>query len=581
MLPHSKSSLAKILALFAKKWRLGLVVAIASLLAAGSESLGISLVMPLLASVAGAGSEQIETVRLIGEFSEVIGAANPVAVTCLLLAVAIILKGLMVVLHHWLSGEFAYGLGKHWQDLLFDKYMGAKFEFLAAEKQGQVLNNLLQEAPNAANTALLMVDLLSRLILVVFLVAMMLLIDWKLAISIVAAGGLVFGLAGRIGSGYSKRRGDERLELFQQRAVIATETIREIVLARTCSLENLLLSSFRSITASLVRVMVSVRLVSVLPTAFAESAVVILLCSVLYVTTDFDAERTRTLLPVLATIFLLAHRTFSNLSSLVAQSMKVYYRLPSVLLLHDLLATWVPQEPLGGARQFSRLETDITLESVGFGYNERETVFRDLSISFPKGKVTYVKGGSGVGKSTVARLLLGLVVPREGRIVLNGCDLSEYSLASWRSRIGYVAQECPVLNRTIMENIRLGNWDAQDREVEAAAERVGIGGFISGLPAGYDTVIGDNGVSLSGGQRQRVAIARALVRQPDVLIFDEITSALDVELEELLCETILAAAKNTTIIVISHRPTLMSIADHVVDLSREVGDELRRRKVPT
>jgi ABC-type multidrug transport system fused ATPase/permease subunit len=185
----------------------------------------------------------------------------------------------------------------------------------------------------------------------------------------------------------------------------------------------------------------------------------------------------------------------------------------------------------------------------------------------PKGKMTAVIGPSGIGKTTIADLVIGLLEPTTGEIVVNGRSLQEYNLRSWRNRLGYVSQDTVIFNTSVKENIRIGKIDAGDEEIENAAKGAAIFDFVMSLPRGFQTEVGDRGVKLSGGQRQRIAIARAILRDPDLYIFDEATSALDHESERLIQKSIEEVGQDKTVLVIAHRLSTIENADVVYDVS--------------
>jgi len=173
-------------------------------------------------------------------------------------------------------------------------------------------------------------------------------------------------------------------------------------------------------------------------------------------------------------------------------------------------------------------------------------------------------GSSGAGKSTIADLLLRLYDPSGGSIVADGKAINDYSLSSWRQRLGVVSQDTMLFTNTVRENIRFGRADAADADVEAAARLANAHEFIAALPDGYDTVVGEGGHGLSGGQRQRLALARAIIRQPEILVLDEATSALDSASEELIQKALEAFSRERTVLVIAHRLSTISRADQIL-----------------
>lgn len=208
----------------------------------------------------------------------------------------------------------------------------------------------------------------------------------------------------------------------------------------------------------------------------------------------------------------------------------------------------------------------IYFEDVTFHYPSRphQAALRDFSLQIDAGCTVALVGPSGAGKSTVFQLLLRFYDVQSGRIVLDGVPTRELMLDDLRHRIGIVPQDAVVFSSSALENIRYGRPDATDDEVKAAATAAFADGFITTLPQGYDTFLGERGVRLSGGQRQRIAIARAILKNPPLLLLDEATSALDAESERMVQAALESAMRGRTTLVIAHRLATVQKADQIV-----------------
>lgn len=218
-----------------------------------------------------------------------------------------------------------------------------------------------------------------------------------------------------------------------------------------------------------------------------------------------------------------------------------------------------------GDIDFKGLQQGLRLEDVRFRYAEDEPdVLKDLSFDIPKGTTVALVGRSGAGKSTTIDLLARLYDPTQGRIVVDGHDLRELNIRSWRHNISVVSQETFLFNQSAMENIRYGRLDATDEEVVEAAKQANAHGFVQGLPEGYQTILGDRGVRLSGGQAQRIAIARAILADPDLLLLDEATSSLDTETEREVQEALDRVSQDRTVVAIAHRLSTIRNADNIL-----------------
>ena len=229
------------------------------------------------------------------------------------------------------------------------------------------------------------------------------------------------------------------------------------------------------------------------------------------------------------------------------------------------------REPLvdaGGGEILDEVTGLVEFDGVGFAYPVRPEVevLDDVSLRLEPGRVVALVGPSGAGKSTVAAILLRLYDPKVGVIRLDGCDLRSLDARWLRTQIGTVAQEPVLFSTSVAANIRYGRPEASDAQVEAAARAANAHDFISELPEGYATEVGERGVRLSGGQKQRVAIARALLKDPPILILDEATSSLDAESESLVQDALERLMARRTSLVIAHRLSTVRSADRVVVL---------------
>jgi ATP-binding cassette, subfamily B, bacterial HlyB/CyaB len=239
----------------------------------------------------------------------------------------------------------------------------------------------------------------------------------------------------------------------------------------------------------------------------------------------------------------------------------------SMQRLGDILNT--PGETGSAQVVLPRIKGKVDIKDVYFRYNvDAPDVLHNVSLSIAPGEVVGVVGRSGSGKSTLTKLVQRLQVPRQGRVMIDDVDLSTVDTASLRRQVGVVLQENVLFSRSIRDNIALSDPVASIESVIEAATLAGAHEFISELPAGYDTLVGEHGSTLSGGQRQRIAIARALLSQPRILIFDEATSALDYESERAIQKNMAEICKGRTVIIIAHRLSAVRNADRIIVFER-------------
>jgi len=247
---------------------------------------------------------------------------------------------------------------------------------------------------------------------------------------------------------------------------------------------------------------------------------------------------------------------------------RIHLQVQQALVAGELLSQFLDTQPTvvdrPNAKPLLAFQQGIRLENVGMEYLPRQPVLHDINLTIPAGTVCALVGPSGGGKTTVINLLMRFYDPSCGRILVDGRDLRDIQIASWRQLTALVTQETLLFADTVANNIAHGRLTASREEIIAAATRAHAHEFIMKLPQGYDTQLSDRGQNLSGGQRQRIAIARAILRNPAILMLDEATNALDAESEILVQEALNDLMRGRTTIVIAHRLSTIKHADQIV-----------------
>jgi ABC-type multidrug transport system fused ATPase/permease subunit len=294
-------------------------------------------------------------------------------------------------------------------------------------------------------------------------------------------------------------------------------------------------------------------------------------------------------LPLLsqAAILLIGGRMVANGSLSIANYVRFNIYLAMLVMPLRALGMWIGQAQratASGERIFEVLDEPedikdapeagalppgaghVVFDGVTFGYDAGRPVLQDVSLELTAGRVVALIGHTGAGKTTLASLVPRFYDVQRGRVTIDGADVRDLKLTSLRSAIGVIAQDPFLFSATVRENISFGRADATAEEVERAARLAQAHEFVEALPDGYDTVIGERGITLSGGQRQRIAIARALVVDPRILILDDATASVDATTESRIREGLREAMRNRTTIIIAHRLSTIALADEVVVL---------------
>ena len=261
---------------------------------------------------------------------------------------------------------------------------------------------------------------------------------------------------------------------------------------------------------------------------------------------------------------------FASVRTILQFAEQFYRGITGVERFCEIVDTEPDIKDKKSAEDIGEVSGEIRFENVSFSYEEKgKTVLKGFNLDIKKGENLAIVGPSGAGKTTLCALIPRFYEPQEGKIFIDGKDISEVTMSSLRKSIGIVEQDVYLFSGTIRENIAYSKPDASDEEIENAARMAGAYEFISEFPEGMNTYVGERGVKLSGGQKQRISIARVFLKNPPVLILDEATSALDNESERLVRESLARLAMGRTTLTIAHRLTTIKNADRIIVLTDE------------
>lgn len=551
-------------------WQVGAFVVI-GVLASLLEGLGIGLMIPLLQ---GSGAPTGANGPVLGWLDRLTGLlptdSRTGSITALILA-AILLK---IVLAYAFTGLAAWIKSRVQHDVRTRAYrqiLALSQEYLDAQ-QGGVLLHTLTSAPLEAALGVyallwLVLNLCSLLVFSLLLMA----VAWKLTLTVVATLLVLSKFVRRVVGGV-KSLGKKNLGLQTDLSQQVKETLAGIRTVRAFGQESH--EAGRYAAASLASHRMELRqerLVS-LAHPLSEGLAAMALMGMVFL-----ALRTGFSLPVLATVVFMLFRLLPQIQSMNTQFAVILAKHASVVAVLDLMDRRGKPYPKAGSERFGGLAQGIRFEQVSFAYRGKaDPALENVDLEIPKGRTIAFVGPSGAGKSTLIHLLCRFYEPTGGRILVDGRDLAGFDLASWRERIALVSQDVHIFSGTVRDNIAYGRLDAGEGDIVAAGRRAHAHDFIMALPQGYDTLVGDRGLLLSGGQRQRLSIARAILREPDILILDEATNALDPISEAHIQAAIEELGRNRTVLVVAHRLSTIERADRIVVLDRgRVAEEGR------
>lgn len=435
--------------------------------------------------------------------------------------------------------------------------------FYARTRLGDIvsrINNDIAEVQRVSADSLL--ALLSNVVFLCGSVAIMLWLNWRLFLLSVALLPLsVIALRH-----YQRRLAVKVRSVRECSADIGSfliETLQGMRLAVTSAAEDHEVSRFRERNRRFIDALLGMQLTSYF-TAAAPGAILTLSTAALFLYGGKLVIDGAITIGTFVAIMAYHLRLLGPVQSLLSLHTNLVTGAVSLGRVFELLDAPVEVVERADAAPLGEVRGEITFENVSFRHDRETPVLDGVSFHVPGGGICAIIGPSGVGKSTIADLIVRLYDPDSGAIRLDGRDLRDMPLADLRRAIALVDQSPHLFHSSIRENIAYARTEATDEEIIDAARAAAIHDFIASLPEGYATMVGERGLALSAGERQRIALARAFLRRPKVLVLDEPTAALDVAAEQAISEALLRVMRGRTAIVITHRPSLTEIADQVI-----------------
>lgn len=538
-------------------WRSPLLIALMALVGLG-EGTSVALLLPLLSRI---GLVSAHTGGLaIGWLQSglaLVGASSAGAVLGAILAIALVQMALAVGLNWWIA-RIARQHQSRCQSELFRAIIGAKLSFILDRKSGELTGAIVTEGERLGMAYSITLAIIATLVAIVVYLVLSLLIAWQVTLGVMAfavVGGLAMGRLYRKSYATGSSIGPLNAALHS----ILNEQFASAKIIKATNSEARAAAQVDALVGRLER---AYTFLSFLPTtvrALLEFAALVGLSVTFVLGSGLLGVAIGNVIVVLA----LFARLFPRVTSLQAQMHYLNGFVHAIETVRRLqMQAQAEAERHGGADEALRiaLPSHLLVQGLDVSLGGRTVLHRiDLSVQMPG--MTALVGSSGAGKSTLMHALLGLVEPSAGSIRLGPHALASTPLGAWRRAIGYVPQETLLLHASVRDNIALANPAAAHAEVERAARRAHAHAFITALPRGYDTVIGDQGMKLSGGERQRLGIARALLTSPALLLLDEAMSALDAESERELLATLEHLRQEMAIVLVAHRLLAVRSAD--------------------
>jgi ATP-binding cassette, subfamily B, bacterial MsbA len=523
---------------------------------------------PPLAATSGVVDDVLRAT--VGAFLDSADKMGSLRNIILFILAAVTLKSVLV----WMSGQLGAQLQefvtRDLRDAFYRHLQRLPLGYYTQTRAGQILARVLQDTQA---TKALVVEIVTRSLqsgaTVVLTIVALVAISWELTLIALVIAPLLIALLQPLLR--KLRKGHRRLgNQYGEIASVVQESVSGIRLVKAFQAEPYEERRFVEASDRYARGMVRVTRIAALAQPITETVGTAIAVAILWIGARevlVDGALTGA---ALITFLILVMRMLQPLKQLSQVPTTAQQSLAAAERLFETLDTPTETARDRGTRQVAEFRSAVTFEGVSFAYEPGAApVLADVSFTARRGEVVALVGPSGAGKSTLVDLIPRFYEPTGGRILIDGVDSRDITLASLRSLTGIVSQDTVLFNDTVRSNIAYGRPGAySDAQVEAAARAANAHAFITDLPDGYDTVLGERGTRLSGGQRQRLAIARALLIDPPILILDEATSALDTESERLVQEAIERLLAGRTVFVIAHRLSTIEYADQILVLDR-------------
>ncbi len=539
--------------------------AVLLLLLTGSffQGIGLASLLPFLVM---ATSEKVEDPSPLVEFYhwvfEALGQEPNLGLLLLIMVAGTVLKSVFLFLGMMYVGYTVARVATGLREQLLKCIFNVKWSYFTHQPVGRIANSMSVDATRAGAAYLNAATFLVFAIQTAVYGAVALLVSWKLAVAALGVG-LIIAASLNFLTRMMRKAGIKQTKRTGELVTDLSDVLSSVKPLKAMAKQGHFAKLFNAKIAKL-RSALGKQVVSRYALTYLQDISVAIIGGLGFYAAWAYWNMPFSELMVMALLFF---QTVSSIGKVQKQFQKAVLFEPAYLAVRTLIEEAEEAREASTGTKAASFSRDIRLDRVTFSYDER-TILQDASLLIPSGEITVLKGPSGAGKTTVVDLIVGLHRPESGDVIIDGVPLNEVDLAGWRSKVGYVSQDLILFHDTVLANLTLGDPAISEADVAAALEAAGASDFVAAMPEGLNTVVGEKGTKLSGGQRQRIALARALAGKPELLILDEVTSALDPATEADICRRIAGLPENVTVLAVTHRKAWTDIADRVYS----VGD---------
>lgn len=549
-----------------QSWLIPLIILL-GIISAFAEGLGISLFIPLLEDFIT--QEEVfsfhhnHLLHTLDQLSAHLPEDSRLFWLSFIIFACILLKTGILYTNTVLLSWFNASLGHRLRSQIFHQLLHVGYGFLEVTDSGKLINTLAAETWQVERAVSVSLGLISSGGTILIFVLLLLLISWRLTL-LAAIAMIVISTLVQFLTRHVKTLGKQAVVINEVLTRHMWEGLAGMRVIRAFGQEHYEQRQFDRASQQVQRVFFRLDVWSGLVDPLSEAFSAALLLIILSLSLNQYAAGS---LPVFLTFVFVLYRLQPQVKMMDGCRVALLSLDASVEAVEALLDPADKPYTRSGSMRYARLQNAIALECVSFRYApDQPLALRQVSLQIPRGKTTALVGPSGAGKSTLIDLLCRLYEPTAGTIRVDRHPLHQLNLKDWRAQMAMVSQDVYLFDTSIRDNIMYGRLDASEDDIVAAAVQAHAHDFILQLPEGYDTKVGDRGTSLSGGQRQRIALARAILRNPDILILDEATNALDSIAESLIQEALETLSRDRTVIVVAHRLSTIERADQIIVL---------------
>ncbi|EAH5739826.1 ATP-binding cassette domain-containing protein [Campylobacter coli] len=477
------------------------------------------------------------------------------------LIVFYVLRALLNSYYFHLLARFSKGRYHAIAYKVFAKFLNTDYENFTQKNQSEILKSITGEVYNLSTMISSFLLMMSEIFVVLLLYTLMLLVNYKITLFLSLFMIINAFILIKVLSPIVKKAGLKREEAMKNFFEILNTNLNNFKLIKLKTKEDGVLNLFKTQSEIFAKANITNESVSAMPRIYLEG---VGFCVLVFIVVFLVFKNQSDISGILATIsiFVLAlYRLMPSANRIITSYHDLLYYRSSLDIIYQILKQ--KEESLGEEK--IDFDKELRLENLSFGYKDKKNLFTCLNLSIKKGEKIAFIGESGCGKSTLVDIIIGLLSPREGRVIVDKNELNMKNVKNYRQKIGYIPQNIYLFNDSIAKNISFGD-EVDEEKLQRVIKQANLEHFVKNLPQGVQTKVGDGGSNLSGGQKQRIAIARALYLDPEILVLDEATSALDTESEARIMDEIYKISKDKTMIIIAHRLSTITRCDSIYRL---------------